>query len=123
MNMMFFTVGKQFTAAEIETLLKEAGFREISLVHTYGYYSLVSGGKPWQQGWWWTAATLTADILDSPGFDRHISRHGIRNKAAVVRLLMERGQFLRRRLSRPAKYRLRPQDDTGDRQLALRILF
>ena len=72
MNTMFFTVGKQFTAAEIETLLKEAGFREISLVHTYGYYSLVSGGKPWQQGWWWTAATLTADILDSPGFDRHM---------------------------------------------------
>ncbi|MBA2487686.1 MAG: ubiquinone/menaquinone biosynthesis protein [Nitrospira sp.] len=46
MNMMFFTLGKQFTAAELEALLKEAGFHEISIVQTYGYYSLVSGRKP-----------------------------------------------------------------------------
>jgi hypothetical protein len=31
---------------ELEQLFKKAGFREISLVHTYGYCSLVSGRKP-----------------------------------------------------------------------------
>jgi O-methyltransferase domain/Dimerisation domain len=45
MNMIFFTQGKQFTAGELEELLGEAGFEEIALKPTYGYYSLVTGRK------------------------------------------------------------------------------
>ena len=46
MNMIFFTQGKQFTAGELEKLLGEAGFEEIALTPTNGYYSLVTGRKP-----------------------------------------------------------------------------
>lgn len=46
MNMMFFTEGKQFTAAELEHLLTEAGFVEPVTEQTYSYYSLVSARKP-----------------------------------------------------------------------------
>ena len=46
MAMMVFTEGKQFSVEELDGLLREAGFGEISIVHTYGYYSLVSGRKP-----------------------------------------------------------------------------
>ena len=46
MNMIFFAEGKQFTAGELEELLGEAGFEEIALTPTYGYYSLVTGRKP-----------------------------------------------------------------------------
>jgi O-methyltransferase domain/Dimerisation domain len=45
MNMIFFTQGKQFTAGELEKLLGEAGFEEIALTPTNGYYSLVIGRK------------------------------------------------------------------------------
>ena len=45
MNMIFFTQGKQFTAGELEKLLVEAGFEEIALTPSYGYYSLVTGRK------------------------------------------------------------------------------
>jgi hypothetical protein len=43
--MIFFTQGKQFTAGELEKLLGEAGFEEITLTPTNGYYSLVTGRK------------------------------------------------------------------------------
>lgn len=46
MAMMFFTEGKQFSLEELDGLLREAGFDNISVVHTYGYYSVVSGRKP-----------------------------------------------------------------------------
>ena len=45
MNMIFFTQGKQFTAGELEVLLDEAGFEEITITPTCGYYSLVTGRK------------------------------------------------------------------------------
>ncbi|NET60845.1 MAG: methyltransferase domain-containing protein [Symploca sp. SIO2E6] len=46
MCLFWVTEGKQFSAAELEELLQQAGFEEISIVQTYGYYSLVSGRKP-----------------------------------------------------------------------------
>lgn len=46
MNMCFFTEGKQFSAAELKGMLEAAGFRDVSITHTYGYYSIVSGRKP-----------------------------------------------------------------------------
>ena len=35
-----------FSAGELDELLRECGFEDISVTHTYGYYSLVSGRKP-----------------------------------------------------------------------------
>ena len=35
-----------FTTGELDELLRECGFEDISVTHTYGYYSLVSGRKP-----------------------------------------------------------------------------
>lgn len=46
MNMCFFTEGKQFSAAELDALLTAAGFQDVSIVHTFSYYSLVSARKP-----------------------------------------------------------------------------
>jgi hypothetical protein len=46
MNMIYFTHGKQFTLRELDELLGECGFEDISVTNTYGYYSLVSGRKP-----------------------------------------------------------------------------
>jgi hypothetical protein len=46
MNMMFFTEGKQFTAGELDALLRECGFQDVAVTPTYGYYSLISGSKP-----------------------------------------------------------------------------
>ena len=45
MNMIFFTQGKQFTAGELQELRGEAGFKEIALTCTHGYYALVTGMK------------------------------------------------------------------------------
>jgi hypothetical protein len=45
MNMMFFIKGKQFTAGELDSLLRSQGFVDISVTPTYGYYSLVRGKK------------------------------------------------------------------------------
>jgi hypothetical protein len=38
--------GKQFTAGELQEILTEAGFKDITVTHTYAYYSIVSGTKP-----------------------------------------------------------------------------
>jgi len=46
MHMLLYTRGNQFTFVELETLLKESGFKDIQITKTYGYYSLVSGTKP-----------------------------------------------------------------------------
>jgi hypothetical protein len=45
MAMAFRTRGKQFSAEELGALLHAAGFGEISVTPTYGYYSLVSASK------------------------------------------------------------------------------
>jgi hypothetical protein len=46
MNMLCFTKGKQFTAGELDGLLRSQGFVDISVTPTYAYYSLVRGKKP-----------------------------------------------------------------------------
>ncbi|MCP5004031.1 MAG: hypothetical protein GY941_08830 [Planctomycetes bacterium] len=46
MQMLLGTKGKQFTASELEELLIECGFDAITVVHSYGYYSLIRGRKP-----------------------------------------------------------------------------
>jgi cyclopropane fatty-acyl-phospholipid synthase-like methyltransferase len=45
MCMVWVTEGKQFALHELEQLLTEAGFEEITLSPAYGYYSLVSAKK------------------------------------------------------------------------------
>jgi hypothetical protein len=45
MNMLFFTEGKQYTTGELDSILRGAGFEEVSVTPTYGYYSLVRGRK------------------------------------------------------------------------------
>jgi hypothetical protein len=44
--LLLMTKGKQYSAAELEGLLRECGFEDVSVAHTYGYYSLVSARKP-----------------------------------------------------------------------------
>jgi len=44
--LLLMTKGKQYSAAELDELLRECGFEDVSVVHTYGYYSLVSARKP-----------------------------------------------------------------------------
>jgi predicted O-methyltransferase YrrM len=46
MHMMFFTEGKQRTAGEFESILSEAGFRDMVVTPTYAYYSVVQARKP-----------------------------------------------------------------------------
>lgn len=45
-QMLIGTQGQQFTFAELKDLLEDAGFTQISVKHTYGYYSVVTGVKP-----------------------------------------------------------------------------
>jgi hypothetical protein len=45
LSMSYFTEGKQFTARELQNLLMKAGFSEITVTPTYGYYSIVSGKR------------------------------------------------------------------------------
>jgi cyclopropane fatty-acyl-phospholipid synthase-like methyltransferase len=45
MAMVFATRGKQRSAAELRAILEEAGFVDVALLPTAGYYSLVSGRK------------------------------------------------------------------------------
>ena len=46
MVMLLATKGKQFSASELDGLLTEAGFQDVSVIPTYAYYSLVSAKKP-----------------------------------------------------------------------------
>ncbi|WP_211176048.1 methyltransferase [Brasilonema sp. UFV-L1] len=46
MCMIWVTEGKQFTAGELEQILTECGFEDISVTPTYGYYSLITARKP-----------------------------------------------------------------------------
>jgi acetylserotonin N-methyltransferase len=43
--MMLGTRGKQLSFAELDDLAREAGFAEVEVKHTYGYYSLVTATK------------------------------------------------------------------------------
>ncbi|HEV7716361.1 MAG TPA: methyltransferase, partial [Steroidobacteraceae bacterium] len=45
MLMLVSTRGRQFTFRQLQTLLEAAGFGDIAVTATYGYYSLVSGVK------------------------------------------------------------------------------
>lgn len=45
MCMLWGTQGKQFTAGELNQLLTQCGFADISITKTYGYYSLIVGKK------------------------------------------------------------------------------
>jgi SAM-dependent methyltransferase len=42
---LFNAGGKQYTAGELDGLLREAGFGEVEVTATFGYYALVSGRK------------------------------------------------------------------------------
>lgn len=44
--MLLSTKGQQFTAAELRTLLSDAGFSNVGVVAAHGYYSIVSAEKP-----------------------------------------------------------------------------
>jgi acetylserotonin N-methyltransferase len=46
MRMLVATQGKQFTLGELDELLKECGFGEVSVTSTSSYFSLVSATKP-----------------------------------------------------------------------------
>jgi acetylserotonin N-methyltransferase len=45
LDMRVGTLGKQFTAAELGRALVEAGFADVSVVNTYGYFSLICARK------------------------------------------------------------------------------
>jgi acetylserotonin N-methyltransferase len=45
MHMMFFAEGKQQSVGEFDELLGEAGFKDLTVTHTFGYYSLLSARK------------------------------------------------------------------------------
>ena len=44
-QMLLGTQGQQFTFAELRELLETAGFTDIGVTHTFGYYSVVTGRK------------------------------------------------------------------------------
>jgi cyclopropane fatty-acyl-phospholipid synthase-like methyltransferase len=45
-NMRVTTLGKQFTVPELRTALEEAGFANVTVQNTYGYFSLACARKP-----------------------------------------------------------------------------
>jgi hypothetical protein len=46
MLMMGWTEGKSYSSAELSAMLTDAGFTDIQVHHTFGYYSIVTGLKP-----------------------------------------------------------------------------
>ena len=44
--MLLWTEGQQYSGAELAEMLTEAGFRDIEVKPTFGYWSIVSGRKP-----------------------------------------------------------------------------
>jgi hypothetical protein len=46
LGMVVISEGQQYTAAELETMTRDAGFVDFRVLPTYGYYSLVSARKP-----------------------------------------------------------------------------
>ncbi|MBI5666061.1 MAG: methyltransferase [Nitrospirae bacterium] len=45
-SMLLWTEGQQFSGTELSTMLREAGFAEIQVTPTFGYWHIVSGVKP-----------------------------------------------------------------------------
>jgi len=45
-SMLLWTEGQQFTGAELSAMLSEAGFVEIAVIATQGYWAIVTGQKP-----------------------------------------------------------------------------
>ncbi len=45
-QMLLGTQGQQFSYPELKALLEGAGFTDIGVIHTFGYYSVVTGVKP-----------------------------------------------------------------------------
>ncbi|RJQ55795.1 MAG: methyltransferase [Nitrospiraceae bacterium] len=45
-SMLLWTRGQQFSGSELSTMLREAGFTEIQVTPTFGYWHIVSGKKP-----------------------------------------------------------------------------
>lgn len=45
MGLMFSTTGRLFTAGELTELLEDCGFEGMSITHTFGYHSLITGKK------------------------------------------------------------------------------
>jgi acetylserotonin N-methyltransferase len=46
LGMLLSTRGKQFSAGELNVLLRDVGFEDVEVRPTYAYYSLVSARKP-----------------------------------------------------------------------------
>jgi hypothetical protein len=46
MVMMGWTEGEQYSGAELSAMLTDAGFRDIEVKPTFGYYSIVTGSRP-----------------------------------------------------------------------------
>jgi hypothetical protein len=46
LGMIAISEGQQYTASELETMTRDAGFVDFRLLPTYGYYSLLSARKP-----------------------------------------------------------------------------
>ena len=46
MVMMGWTEGEQYSGRELSAMLREAGFRDVQVKPTFGYYSMVTGLKP-----------------------------------------------------------------------------
>jgi len=44
--MLVWTEGEQYSGQELATMLAEAGFRDIEVQPTCGYWSIVTGRKP-----------------------------------------------------------------------------
>jgi hypothetical protein len=44
--MLLFTEGQQYSGAELVAMLREAGFTDIEVKPTWGYWSIVTGRKP-----------------------------------------------------------------------------
>lgn len=46
LEMLLWTTGRQYSGPELSDMLMKAGFRDINITPTFGYWSLVSGRKP-----------------------------------------------------------------------------
>jgi hypothetical protein len=44
--MLLWTEGQQFSGRELSLMLKEAGFADVRVVPTFGYWHIVTGRKP-----------------------------------------------------------------------------
>ena len=44
--MLLWTEGEQYSGREISSMLREAGFKNIQVKPTFGYWSMVTGVKP-----------------------------------------------------------------------------